>query len=95
MNDERTEEATISVDSTLAESVENGSEATCSNSDISKLAKMFPCKTIKQLTCIYNLSGLSLSKSFDCLIEGSSFDSIRSVAICQITVPQKKAHALE
>ena len=91
MNDERTEEATISVDSTLAESVENGSEATYSNSDISKLAEMFPCKTIKQLTCIYNLSGLSLSKSFDCLIEGPSFDSIRSVAICQITVPSEES----
>ena len=72
-----------------AESVENG--PTCSNYDISKLSEMFPCKTIEQLTCIYNLSGLSLSKCFDYLIEGPSFNSIRSIAICQISIPSEES----
>ena len=88
-DDDQTEGATISVDNTSAESVENS--PTCSNYDISKLAEMFPCKTIEQLTCIYNLSGLSLSKCFDCLIEGPSFDSIRSIAICQISIPSEES----
>ena len=90
-DDEQTEGASASVDHTSAESVEKSSEATCSNYDISKLAEMFPYKTMEQLTCIYNLSGLSLSKCFDCLIEGPSFDSIRNVAICQISVPSEES----
>ena len=90
-DDEQTEGASASVDHTSAESVEKGSEATCSNYDISKLAEMFPYKTMEQLTCIYNLSGLSLSKCFDCLIEGPSFDSIRNVAVCQISVPSEES----
>ena len=70
------------------------SQITCEQTsvdDMSRLTELFPCNTIEQLMCIYNLSGFSLSKCLECFIEGPSFESIRSVAISQITVPLEQS----
>lgn len=54
-----------------------------SKSDVTKLAEMFPDFTSEQLRYIYSLSGSSLSKVIECLIEGPSIESILSIAALQ------------
>ena len=91
-NSNLTEEVTNLVDYTAVETVDSDpSQITCEQTsvdDMSRLTELFPCNTIEQLMCICNLSGFSLSKYF---IEGPSFESIRSVAISQITVPLEES----
>ena len=94
-NSNLTEEVTNLVDYTAVETVDSDpSQITCEQTsvdDMSRLTELFPCNTIEQLMCIYNLSGFSLSKCLECFIEGPSFESIRSVAISQITVPLEES----
>ena len=94
-NSNETEEVTNLVDNTAVETVDsNPGQITCEQSsvdDIARLTELFPCNTNEQLMCIYNLSGFSLSKCLDCFIEGPSFESIRSVAVSQITVPLEES----
>ena len=90
-NSNLTEEVTNLVDYTAVETVNSyPSQITCeqtSVNDMSRLTELFPCNTTEQQMCIYNLSGFSFSKCLECFIEGPSFESIRSVAVSQITVP--------
>ena len=52
-------------------------------SNLTRLAEMFPHITSKQLAYIYNLSGSSLSRVVECMLEGPTFESILGVATSQ------------
>ena len=53
-------------------------------SDATKLQEMFPNMTNKQLVYMYNLSGSSFSTAVECLLEGPSLESIRSLVTSQM-----------
>lgn len=54
-----------------------------SKSDLTRLEEMFPHMTSQQLAYIYKLSGSSLSRVLECMLEGPSFESILGVAASQ------------
>ena len=94
-NNNPVEEVTDLDDYAAVETVDsNLCQITCEQTsvdDMSRLTEMFPCNTVEQLMCIYNLSGFSLSKCLECFIQGPSFESVRSVAVSQIAVPLEES----
>ena len=94
-NSNLVEEVTDLDDYAAVETVDsNLCQITCEQTsvdDMSRLTEMFPCNSVEQLMCIYNLPGFSLSKCLECFIQGPSFESIRSVAVSQITVPLEES----
>jgi len=52
-------------------------------SDLTRLTEMFPHMTTQQLAYIYNLSGSSLSRVLEHMLERSSFESILGATASQ------------
>ena len=59
--------------------------------DIAKLLEMFPNMDENQLKYLYDLSKCSFTRTVDCALEGPSLESLRGLAVTQITIPPQES----
>ena len=59
--------------------------------DIAKLLEMFPNVDEKQLKYLYDLSKCSFTRTVDCALEGPSLESLRGLAVTQVTIPPQES----
>ena len=59
--------------------------------DITKLVEMFPNMDESQLKYLYDLSNCSFTCTVDCALEGPSLESLRGLAVTQVTIPPEES----
>ena len=67
------------------------SEASSPATDIAKLIEMFSNMNESQLKYLYGLSNCSFSSTVDCALGGPSLESLRSLALTQLTIPLEES----
>lgn len=66
-------------------------EASYPATDIAKMMEMFSNMNENQLKYLYCLSNCSFSCTVDCVLEGPSLESLRSLALTQLTIPLEES----
>lgn len=67
------------------------SESSDAATDIAKMVEMFSNMDESQLKYLYALSNSSFSRTVDCALDGPSLESLRSLALTQLTIPLEES----